>query len=113
MQQCAFCFHYTQVKQRWAAPTVQEHAAATRVQCKFRSQRARIAAVRAAEYAAWYKHSQKERAVLQTLSHICLAVTTCCLLYVNLLFGKAIHHIHTFLNTLLCALYDGAVCAHL
>jgi hypothetical protein len=88
------------VKQRWASPTPQEHAAATRVQCNFRSKRARVAAVRAAEYTVWYKHSQKERAVLQTLSHICLAVTTCCLLYVNLLFGKSVHCIHFISNAL-------------
>eukprot|EP00953_Heterococcus_sp_UTEX-ZZ885_P041046 20953-Heterococcus_DN1.PRE.1 len=71
------------VKQRWASPTPQEHAAATRVQCNFRSKRARVAAVRAAEYTVWYKHSQQERALTYINEDIVALAVTATTCYVN------------------------------
>eukprot|EP00611_Tribonema_gayanum_P008441 TRINITY_DN1798_c0_g1_i2.p1 TRINITY_DN1798_c0_g1~~TRINITY_DN1798_c0_g1_i2.p1 ORF type:complete len:459 (+),score=174.12 TRINITY_DN1798_c0_g1_i2:317-1693(+) len=75
------------VRLRWANPTPAERAAVTRMQCAFRTQRARTTAIRAAEFAAWLKGCAPHRAALLLLAHACTALAIACLLYVNLVYG--------------------------
>ena len=82
-----YCSLSHQVDVRWSAATAQEHALATRIQSIYRGSRAKRAAVRAAEYLAWYRDSAHLRSLLLRLCYFVLALLIAALFYLNLVYG--------------------------